>query len=121
MKKQFVILAVAVFVTASTVYASPDIHRGMMLMDARAALFKAGWHGIILHEHPGANSSDDDYLDANATVFYKAGIKEIDSCTNGLTQCQTHYRKGKDCLTLNSVGETPHDAFITHRMNTCGD
>ncbi|MDR3428850.1 hypothetical protein [Silvimonas sp.] len=119
--KKILVGTVCVLLIAGAANAATDLYRGMMLMDARTALFKAGWKGIVLHKHPSTETTGDDFIDAGAMVFYKAGIHEIDSCTGGVTQCQTHYRKGTECLTLNSIGETPHDAFVTHWMNTCGD
>ena len=98
---------------------STALRRGMMLLEARKIMKKQGWKPLITHRHPQAGADDDDYLDAGAKRFDKAGFHEVGMCSGGQTSCLFHYRKGKECRTLVTIGESPHDAFVTHWMNTC--
>jgi hypothetical protein len=98
------------------------IKRGTMFLDARKVLLKAGWKGIILHKDPSDDSDSANYLDEQARPYYKLGVHEVDSCAGGAhPTCLFHYRKKDECLTVVTYGETPHDSFVTHWLNTCGD
>jgi hypothetical protein len=102
--------------------AEPNIKRGMMFLDARKVILKSGWAGIIIHKSASEDSDAQDYLDEQARPYYKLGVHEVDSCAGGShPTCLFHYRKKDECLTVVTYGETPHDSFVTHWMNTCGD
>jgi hypothetical protein len=101
--------------------ADADIHRGMMLMDARSRMLADGWKPINLHASVSSDSASPNYVDAGTMVFYRAGLHEVDSCAGGQTVCLFHYRKRSECRTLVTYGESPHDSFVTHWLNTCGD
>lgn len=117
------ILASFLFAMGAHAHANESgIKRGMMFLNARNMLIKAGWKGIVVHQTASDDSDAKDYLDEQARPFYKLGVREVDMCAGGSNStCTFHYRKGTECLTVVTYGETPHDTFVTHWMNTCGD
>ena len=93
--------AVSMFATLPLIaYAAPvALQKDMPYVAARTSLLKEGWRPVNLHLH------DDYELMGVERELFKHNFKEFDSCSIDYSNCVMHYKRGKQCLTVHTIGE----------------
>jgi len=89
------------------------IAAGQPLPNARIALIKQGWQPVRRHATDGY-----EYSGAELELT-KRGIFEVDSCSADSSRCILYYRKKRECLRIDTIGERLGDMTVTRWANEC--
>lgn len=87
---------------------------GETLLDVRTRLLGLGWTPVHVH-------SNDNYSYSGAEArLVERHFFEVDSCsTDRGANCVLYYRRQRQCLRLDTVGEEVKDMKITRWTNEC--
>lgn len=96
-----VLLLSANVLAAATEY---PLRKGESIVEARAALLKAGWMPVRIDERMADGTRENQFGDAR--LFFDAGYVEVQECTGtGTNPCILNYQKDGKCLQVITVGE----------------
>lgn len=83
----------------------PDLTKGQSISSARKSLIKHGWRPRVTYLR--MNEEDYEHSWSDAGVMFKAGLREVETCTGtGVNPCifNYHHKSGK-CLRIITLGE----------------
>ena len=91
------------------------IHKDQPFTQVRARLIKDKWKPVPMH-------LDDQYgYEGVEKHLVKRGYKEVDSCSIDSSRCILYYKKGKQCLRLDTIGEQVKFMKVEQWSNECPD
>lgn len=84
---------------ASAAGAAVHLHEGQLFTSARKILIKDRWTPVPMH-------TDDHYVyEGVEKQLVKRGFKEVDSCSMDSSRCILYYKRGQECLRVDTIGE----------------
>ena len=84
---------------ASAAGAAVHLHEEQLFTSARKSLIKAKWVPVPMH-------ANDHYVyEGVEKQLVKRGFKEVDSCSMDSSRCILFYKRGHECLRLDTIGE----------------
>jgi hypothetical protein len=96
-----IVLLAANVSTAATEY---PLRKGESIVEARAALLKAGWVPVRIDKRWDDGTRENQFGDAR--LFFDAGFIEVQECEGtGPNACILNYQKDGRCLQVITVGE----------------
>ncbi|MDE2402670.1 MAG: hypothetical protein KGL90_13490 [Burkholderiales bacterium] len=100
---------------ASAAGAAAHLHEGQLFTSARKSLIKDKWMPVSMH-------ANDDYVyEGVEKQLVKRGFKEVDSCSMDSSRCILYYKRGKECLRLDTVGEQLTMMKVEQWSSECAD
>jgi hypothetical protein len=91
------------------------LKEGMPFTKARAHLIKDHWKPLLLRDQAGLDS------DVLEKTLVKRGFGEVYICSADTSSCIFYYRKGRDCLRLDTAGEQVRFMKLVAWSKECPD
>ncbi|RTL28051.1 MAG: hypothetical protein EKK47_16470 [Burkholderiales bacterium] len=99
----------------SAVGAAVHLHEGQLFTSARKSLIKDKWVPVPMH-------TNDHYVyEGVEKQLVKRGFKEVDSCSMDSSRCILYYKRGRECLRLDTVGEQVVGMKVEQWSSECPD
>ncbi|MCG2583063.1 hypothetical protein [Massilia sp. TS11] len=112
-----IFIATLAFAVSTAADAFSDVEAkltvNMRFTSARALILKNGWKPLQMHV--GENYE----YDGVEKEYVRSKFLEVDSCSNDSARCILYYKKGDECLRLDTIGEHLKNTKVVRWAREC--
>jgi hypothetical protein len=95
--------------------AAVHIHEGQLFTAARKLLIKEKWVPVAMH-------ANDHYVyEGVEKQLVKRGFREVDGCSMDSSRCILYYKRGAECLRVDTIGEQLVAMKVVQWSRECSD